>query len=204
MLWRVMARAPGAPAVAGVAVGARAQGARRYASAAPGRHVRRATEQETQGILRWSAYGAAAALLMAMAAREVPGQESQRAPCVRISFSAWAPPLDWSGAGHSDSAAGVGAAARRIRDSVFTGQASAGGRDEMQWSEVGGTRQLLLYPSWWPAGVLITFTSAAGASAPGPAAVDTLAGDAVALVADASQRAPRATARVLRGRCPAP
>ena len=127
-------------------------------------------------------------------------QEPVAKSCLRIAFGPWVPSLDWSGAGHGDSAARLGEQVRRARDSVFGGQASAGGREEMQWTESGGVRQLLLSPEWWPAGVTITFDRAQNATRRG-AAADTMLGEAVALVADGAQRPPRATARVVRT-CP--
>lgn len=59
----------------------------------------------------------------------------------------------------------------------------------MQWIVESGEKKLLLYPDYWPAGILITFDR--------PAAGDTLLGEARAMVADA--RGPRsvAVARVI-------
>lgn len=122
-------------------------------------------------------------------------QGSQGTSCVRVAFGTWTPPLDWNGAGHSESAAGVGSRVRALRDSAYSGQASAGGRDEMQWYESNGVRKLLISPAWWPAGVIITFDRDASRG-------DTLTGQAVALVADARVPSPRASARVMRSGCP--
>ncbi len=115
--------------------------------------------------------------------------------CVRIAFGHWTPPLDWAGAGHSDSSIRVATRIQQRRDSVFN-NATSGGRDEMVWTEEGGRRRLTLFPSWWPAGVVITFsTNALG---------DTLQGEAAALVADLARPQPRARARVLRTGCTRP
>jgi hypothetical protein len=116
-------------------------------------------------------------------------------PCVRIAFGAWTPPLDWAGAGHSDSSARIASRIEQRRDSVFNG-ATRGGGDEMVWTEESGQRRLTLFPSWWPAGVVITF--------PRGALGDTLQGEAAALVADLSRPQPRARARVLRTGCTRP
>lgn len=113
-------------------------------------------------------------------------------PCVRIAFGTWAPPLDWKGSGHADSSARIAGRIQQLRDSVYA-NAPRTGRDEMVWSESDGKRQLLLFPSWWPAGVMITFAP--------DALGDTLDGQAEALVADLSKRASRAAARVLRNAC---
>lgn len=63
----------------------------------------------------------------------------------------------------------------------------------MVWTKTDGRERLLLYPSWWPAGVMITF-------APG-ATGDTLMGEAEALVADLRKPASKTRARVLRNLC---
>jgi hypothetical protein len=127
-----------------------------------------------------------ALLTRSLAAQEVP------ASCLRVGFGAWQPPLNWTGAGHRDSAARLGARDRQLRDSVYDGAATASGREEMRWFD-GGTR-LIVFPPWWPVGITVTFDRPGTSLARG----DTLTGDAVALVADASQRPPRTRARVLR------
>ena len=142
----------------------------------------------------------AAALVGAASGGRAQGR-TDASPCVRIAFGAWSPPLDWNGAGHHDSAARLGALSRRLRDSVFAGRVSASGRDEMQWYEEGDIRRLLLMPGWWPAGVLITFDTRPRDSIGRSAGIDTLAGEAVALVADGSRATPRAAARVIRAPC---
>lgn len=136
--------------------------------------------------------GLALGILLAVAA---PVVAQPATSCVRIAFGTWAPPLDWAGAGHSDSSARIAARIQERRDSVFN-KATNGGRDEMVWTEEGGRRLLTLFPSWWPAGVVITFSSTALG--------DTLQGEARALVADLAQPQPRARARVLRTGCARP
>jgi len=59
-----------------------------------------------------------------------------------------------------------------------------------------GRRQLVLFPAWWPAGVVITF-------APGTLG-DTLVGDAEALVADLARPRSRSRARVVQAGCNRP
>jgi hypothetical protein len=66
----------------------------------------------------------------------------------------------------------------------------------MVWTEEGGRQRLILFPSWWPAGVVITF--------PPGALGDTLQGDAEALVADLARPRSHARARVLRAGCNRP
>jgi len=115
--------------------------------------------------------------------------------CVRIAFGPWTPPLDWAGAGHLDSSTRIANRIQQRRDSVFD-RAPGGGRDEMVWSVEGGRRQLVLFPAWWPAGVVITF-------APGTLG-DTLVGDAEALVADLARPRSRSRARVVQAGCNRP
>lgn len=112
--------------------------------------------------------------------------------CLRVGFGVWQPALDWGGAGHRDSAARLGARDRQLRDSVYDGAATAAGREEMRWLD--GGRRLIVFPPWWPVGITVTIRQAVGELARG----DTLRGEAVALVADASLAAPRAPARVIR------
>jgi hypothetical protein len=113
-------------------------------------------------------------------------------PCVRIAFGSWTPPLDWNGSGHADSSARIAGRIRELRDSVYA-NAPRTGRDEMVWSEVDGRQRLILFPTFWPAGVIITFAQGALG--------DTLLGDAEAMVADLARSPSRARARVLRNAC---
>ena len=117
-------------------------------------------------------------------------------PCLSFAFGGWTPPLDWQSAGHLGNAGESGAAARRLRDSIFLQKSSeaAAGRDGMMWDEQSGGTRLVLFPTWWPAGILVRFdpTSLAG---------DTLRGTAEAMVADAGQKNPTASVRALRRGC---
>lgn len=133
--------------------------------------------------------GTAALLFPALMA----GQPS--ASCVRVAFGQWTPPLDWNGSGHGDSSVRLGERIRELRDSVYA-HAPRNGRDEMVWTEADGRERLLLFPVWWPAGVVITFTSGATG--------DTLVGEAEALVADLRKPASKTRARVLRNVCAKP
>ena len=95
--------------------------------------------------------------------------------CYRFAFGSWTPTLDLKSAGHDT-------AARPL-------PGAAPGRD---WASAGdgkGPATLMLYPGWWPAGVMVQLPG-------GPPAVgDTARGTATALVADARLRSPTATAR---------
>jgi hypothetical protein len=84
---------------------------------------------------------------------------------------------------------------RRIRDSVFARDTGAVNSNAMFWERTPtGGWQLLLFPAWWPVGVLVTFDNLS--------AVQTeLTGEAAALMARAAQDP--STARVLaRNTCP--
>lgn len=145
------------------------------------------------------ALGVSAGVLFQVSAGALAGQDAPVPPpaCIRMSFGAWNPPLDWRRAGHDDSAQRIGVRVRATRDSVFSGQAAANGRDEMAWLEVQGKPQLWIFPTWWPAGVSILFSRSFAAGA----APDTIDGDAMAAVADAAQRPPTSRARVIRAPC---
>lgn len=82
--------------------------------------------------------------------------------CLRFTFGTWDPPLDWARAGHS----GL----------PMRGEQGERGRENAV--RVGDGEPLLLFPSFWPVGVVIRFESATHA--------DTLRGTATALQADAS------------------
>lgn len=100
--------------------------------------------------------------------------------CFTFAFGAWDPPLDWSAAGHGTD--------------VTPPPATPGtGRGDASHPGTAGDSTLMLYPPWWPAGVLVRFTMRSGAG-------DTLRGTATALVADGRLRAPRA--RILARRIP--
>lgn len=100
--------------------------------------------------------------------------------CFGFAFGPWDPPLDWAAAKHPPLRGGV-----RTLPPGARGDASRAG--------IPGDSTLLLFPPWWPAGVLVRFTT-------DPASSDTLRGIATALVADGRVRAP--TSRVVGQRVP--
>lgn len=100
------------------------------------------------------------------AAAEPPGE------CFGFSFGAWSPALDWRAAGHGADAPGVRLAGE------FASRDSA-----------GGAGALILFPSWWPAGVGVQLPRSPRARG------DTVAGLAQAFVADGRLRSPRASVR---------
>lgn len=112
-------------------------------------------------------------------AQEAAARADDRPPaeCFRFAFGAWNPPLDWTASGHRDKP-----------------QAAAGahGRENAAHVERDGG-PLLLFPSFWPAGVLIRFDRTV--------AGDTLRGTATALVADAARTPSVAAITALRVPC---
>jgi hypothetical protein len=113
-----------------------------------------------------------------------PAADTSAAPpppvgeCYGFSFGAWKPALDWRAAGHGADPAAV----------HLPGEFAA--RDS-----AGGGKELILFPSWWPAGVGVRFARA-------PSAVgDTVAGVASAFVADGRRPTPRAPVRAWRKAC---
>jgi hypothetical protein len=77
--------------------------------------------------------------------------------CWSFSFGEWAPPLDWSGAGHRGDTASANARVRRARDSVFVHDSAAVESNAMEWDRTEHGWELMLFPSWWPAGVVVRF-----------------------------------------------
>jgi hypothetical protein len=120
----------------------------------------------------------------ALAQQPSASADDPRTPpeCFRFAFGAWSPTLDWQGAGH--------------RNPPGAGEQGAHGRANAVRTEREGEGPLLLFPAFWPAGVLIRFDR----TAPG----DTLRGTATALVADASRTASVAPVTIRRVPCGAP
>ena len=104
------------------------------------------------------------------------------AQCFGFSFGAWKPPLDLATAGHSTAPL----------DSALL--KAPGGRE---WASdaMPNDTTLLLFPSWWPVGVEITFARKPHTFA------DTVIGRAVALVASGNIPPPRASVRAWRVAC---
>jgi hypothetical protein len=123
-----------------------------------------------------------------VAARQAPAQEppSSRddAVCLGFAFGEWTPKLDWKAAGH---------AVAPPRDSA---DRAPGGRDWASSPDAGATDStLMLFPRWWPVGVVVTLPTRA------PAAGDTVTGRAVALVPRFDTEAPTTRVRAWRVAC---
>lgn len=104
--------------------------------------------------------------------------------CLRFTFGPWTPALDWKTAGH-----------RGAPDSSHVGRTPEG-RGWAAPSAANATDTVLvLFPAFWPAGVLLEFDPRA------LTASDTVTGKATALVADAHRPSPVSRARVWRVAC---
>ena len=100
-----------------------------------------------------------------------PPKQSEPAECYGFSFGKWTPPLDWQLSGH-------GAAL----DSARVPRAPNGRGWAASDIEMPSDTSLLLFPPWWPAGVLVVFKAK-------PTTLgDTVAGKAMAFVADARKQ----------------
>ncbi|MEO6878536.1 MAG: hypothetical protein ABI205_08655 [Gemmatimonadaceae bacterium] len=117
-------------------------------------------------------------------AQRVPDSEPV---CLGFSFGPWTPALDWRAAGHGAKP-----------DSALL-QHAAPGRDWAAATSGGAGNPndslLILFPSWWPAGVSVAISPRT------PAPGDTIAGRAVALVADGGRTNPVSQIRVWRRPC---
>jgi hypothetical protein len=122
-----------------------------------------------------------AAAAGALGADRTSNAQGAPTPCYRLAFGVWSPPLDWDGAGHGRTAVAPPAMASRRADRLAPGD-----RDFAAFDPAADST-MLLFPAWWPVGVLIRFD-------PRPVPGDTIRGTATALVADGGT--PRSVAGV--------
>lgn len=119
-----------------------------------------------------------------------PATPSAAEECFGFSFGTWTPALDARAAGHRP-------AAPEQPPRPPEAQAS-GGRDWAIRLGAGRDTTLLLFPTWWPAGVAVRF----------PDGIDTrrdsVRGTATAFVADGRMEAPRAPVLLRRVPCGGP
>ena len=119
-------------------------------------------------------------------AQSAPARPSANAAndqvCLGFSFGKWKPALNWRAAGHGD-----------FPDSNRLQHAPLG-RD---WAMGAGDpdSSLMLFPAWWPVGVLVALPNRA------PAPGDTVSGEAIALRANADSTSPRTKVRAWRVAC---
>jgi hypothetical protein len=134
-----------------------------------------------------------ALLFGAATAGDAQSSDAPSTRCWRFAFGAWTPPLDWERAGHHGSTGAMSDRIQRVRDSVFAKDTNAVRSSAMLWERTTRGWSLVLFPSWWPVGVKVDFDSVLAGD-------NEMTGEAVALVADASQEISRARARAVR--CP--
>lgn len=121
-------------------------------------------------------------LLVAATRAAAQSVAADTAQCFGFSFGAWKPALDLAAAGHSTAPL----------DSALL--KAPGGREWASDAAPNDTT-LLLFPSWWPVGVEITFARKPRTFA------DTVTGRATALVASGNIPPPRASLRAWRVAC---
>ena len=102
------------------------------------------------------------------------GRERERDDCLRFIFGQWTPPLDAKAAGHPSF------------PPAESLPRAPGGRGWAVRDSTSGDMQLLLYPSFWPAGVRARFPREPRTPH------DTVRGTATALVADGRVQSPEA------------
>ena len=113
-----------------------------------------------------------------------PPKPSDPAECYGFSFGKWTPPLDWQLSGHG-----------ALLDSARVPRAPNGRGWAASDIEVPSDTSLLLFPPWWPAGVLVVFKTK-------PTKLgDTAAGEAMAFVADARKQPSTSSIRGWLVRC---
>ena len=101
---------------------------------------------------------------------EAPSR-SENAECYGFAFGKWTPPLDWARSGHG-----------AVLDSARVPRAPNGRGWAASDIEIRSDSSLLLFPPWWPAGVLVVFKAKPRSLG------DTVAGTATAFVADARKQ----------------
>ena len=104
-------------------------------------------------------------------AQSSPANRSEPSVCYGFSFGNWTPPLDWQTAGHGTAL-----------DSARVPRAPSGRGWAASDLEFRSDTSTLLFPPWWPAGVLVEFP----AKPKSPS--DTVSGRASALVADGRKK----------------
>lgn len=114
--------------------------------------------------------------------------------CWSFSFGEWDPPLDWSGSGHRGDTTTANARVRRIRDSVYVHDSAAVASNAMEWDRTAHGWELMLFPSWWPAGVVIRFDG-------NPADSSVAEGEATALLGDPNRKPSRTRVRAVSHKC---
>ena len=114
--------------------------------------------------------------------------------CWNFSFGEWTPPLDWSGSGHRGDSASADARVRRARDSLFVHDSAARESNAMEWTRTEKGWEVLLFPNWWPAGVVVRFDG-------NPTDSAEARGEATALLGDPNREPSKAKVRAVARKC---
>lgn len=132
-----------------------------------------------------TAFAVALCAASSAAAQSAPRAQSSNAGlCFGFSFGKWTPALDWTRAGHSPPL-----------DSLHTSMAPGGRGWASSDVEAQSDTTLLLFPQWWPAGVLVVLQSKLTTT------IDTTPGRAIALVADGRKQPSTSPIRAWLVRC---
>ena len=132
------------------------------------------------------AYAAFSLLASQHSAAQGASATSQFEPahCLGFSFGTWTPALSWQSAGHG-----------ALVDSSLVPRAPDGRGWAVPEREPQSDSTLVLFPSWWPAGIVVVLER------PPSAPRDTVAGRATAIVADGRKASPTSLVRAWYARC---
>jgi hypothetical protein len=112
---------------------------------------------------------------------------NEPALCFGFSFLAWTPPLNWRTAGHA-----------AVLDSSRVPRAPDGRGWAADDLGKGSDSTLVLFPTWWPAGIVIELERKPVARG------DTVVGHAIAMVADGRVKPSTSRVRAWQTRCGPP
>ena len=128
----------------------------------------------------------ALAVATALTAQSPATRRTEPAVCYGFSFGKWTPPLDWQLSGHG-----------ATLDSARVPRAPNGRGWAASDVEIESDTTILLFPPWWPAGVLVELKAK-------PVTLsDTVAGRATAFVADGRKQPSTSAIRGWRVACEA-
>jgi hypothetical protein len=122
--------------------------------------------------------------LMVTSTASAQAAKSSDEQCFGFAFGTWTPALDWKQAGHGAPV-----------DTSHVPHAPNGFGWAVDANDAGLDSSLIVFPSWWPAGVVITLSRKPSTPA------DTVLGGAVAMVADGRKTPPHAQVRAWQKSC---
>ena len=127
--------------------------------------------------------------LLVLSATAIAAQTPTRPPdvdevCLGFAFGTWRPALNWAEAGHQP-----------VTDTTVWSKAP-GGRDwAVNGTKTEGDTTFILFPMWWPAGVVVSLEHVPKSP------IDSVRGQAIAMVADARKAAPTTAIRAWMKSC---